>query len=322
MIIVLYGEDTFRSHEKLLELKKAYLEKNTSSGLFEIDGDERSENPVRNLEQSLAESGLFATKKLVIAKNFSHITDIEQEKLHEYIASKFEVLEHDADKVLIFWDESPKKTNKPFAFLISNCAKKQHFEKLIGIKLLQWIQQRIQLIDAAVRIDRDALELLSLEGAADMFMLENTLRTLVDACDNNRITLTDVSKVVTNSVKSLVFEALEALALGKRNEALRLFEDQLRKGENALYLLTMCAWQMRNMLKVADAYRGGVTMPASLAKTLKLHPFVVQKIIRQMQGFSVERLVRGFGILSELDMQVKKGQLDAKTAVSTFVLTM
>jgi DNA polymerase-3 subunit delta len=321
MIIFLYGEDAFRSREKLTELRNAYLEKNPSSGLFEFDGDTASEDVIKKMRQTLNESGLFAIKKLVIARRFTESSEFVQKKLTEFLEEKMETLEADKDSVLIFWEEKmPKKTNALYKLLEAKVAKKQHFEILKGVRLEQWIVHRIHLIDAGTNIEKRALPLLVSEMGDDLSGLENELRKLVDFCEDKMIRESDVEMFVSQSVKSMVFEALEALASGNRSRALSLFEDQLKKGENALYLLSMCAWQMRNLLKVVDAYAEGIRQAPLLAKELKLHPFVVQKLLRQIGGFSIERIKKSFALLADLDTQSKSGQIDPKLALDMFVM--
>ncbi len=321
MIIFLYGQDAFRSREKMTELRNAYLEKNPSSGLFEFDGESASEETIKTLKQTLNESGLFATKKLVILKRFTEAPEFSQKKLAEFLEEKCASIDTNKDNILIVWEATlPKKTNVLFKLLDKQVAKKQQFEILKGIRLEQWIIHRIHLIDAQTNIEKRALPLLVSEMGDDLSALENELRKLTDVCEDKLIREADVALFVSQSVRSLVFEALEALASGNRVKALSLFEAQLEKGENALYLLSMCAWQMRNLLKVADGYADGMRQASLLAKELKLHPFVVQKLLRQIGGFPIERIKKSFALLADLDTQSKSGQIDPKLALDIFVM--
>lgn len=321
MIIFLYGEDAFRSREKLVELRNAYLEKNPSSGLFTFDGDTASEDVIKTFKQTLNESGLFATKKLVVVRRFTEASEFIQKNTGEFLEVNWERIDADKDTVLLFWEATmPKKTNALYKVLDKYVMKKQQFETLRGVRLEQWIVHRIHLIDAGTNIEKRALPLLVFELGDDLLALHNELCKLVDFCEDKLIREADVELFVSQSVRSMVFEALEALASGNRTRALRLFEDQLEKGENALYLLSMCAWQMRNLLKVADGYADGFRQAPLLAKELKIHPFVVQKLLRQIGGFPIERIKRSFTLLADLDTQSKSGQMDPKLALNMFVM--
>jgi DNA polymerase-3 subunit delta len=319
MILFLYGEDSFRSREKLHELKNGYLEKNPSSGLFECESD--VVNAIEILRVALTETGLFATKKLVIAKNFLEMSLSMQESLLDFLKQRWEKIEEDKDTILIFWEASlPKKTNKMMKFLEKTVAKKQQFDVLRGIRLEQWIIHRVHLIDAKTNIEKKALPWLAFELGDDLTALDNELRKLVEFCEDNLIRESDAKTFVEKSVKTLVFEALEALSMGKRAQALALFEDQLKKGENALYLLSMCAWQLRSLAKVEDGFSRGTRTAVALANECKIHPFVAQKLLRQIQGFSKERLRQAFALIATLDTKSKSGQIEPKLALNFFIL--
>lgn len=324
MIIFLYGEDSFRSHEKRIELRSAYLEKNPSSGLFEFDAQDDSGDIVKGLSRALGESGLFASKKLVIARGcMSDASEADQKRLAEFLGPKIAGIEADKDTILIFHEDgTPKKTNALFKVLDKHVAKKQEFEVLKGVRLEQWIVHKIHLIDTGTSIEKRALPLLVSEIGEDLHALENELRKLVDFCEDRMIREEDVAVFLERSVKATVFEALEVLASGNRQKALTLFEEQLSRDENALYLLSMCAWQMRNLLKVAEGYADGMRQAPLLAKELKLHPFVVQKLLRQINGFPLERIKNGFSLLADLDTRSKSGQIDPALALDMFVMNV
>lgn len=323
MIIFLYGEDGFRSREKVKELSSAYLEKNPSSGLFDFDFDEDKGDMVRDVVQSLEEYGLFATKKLVIIRRLLDASESVRGRMDEFLQKNIKSIEADKDRVVIFWEEKmPKKTNTLFKLLDKHVVKKQVFERLQGARLEQWIIHRIHLLNSKMSIERQAILLLVSEMSDDLFALENELCKLVDFCESNIIRESDVRIFVEQSVRSTVFEALEALSSGNRSRSLELFEEQFAKGENALYLLSMCAWQMRNLLKVSDGYARGMRTAPVLAKELKLHPFVVQKLLRQVGGFSISRLKQGFSLLKDLDIQSKNGQIDPKLALDMLVMKL
>lgn len=321
MIIFLYGEDAFRSREKLTELRNAYLEKNPSSGLFEFDGDAAPEESVKNIQQTLNEAGLFAVKKLVVLRRFTESSEYIQERLTAFLEEKIERINDDSDTILIIWEALlPKKTNQWYKLLDAKVTKKQHFERLKGIRLEQWIMHRIHLIDARTTIEKQALGMLVAEMGDDLLALHNELRKLVDVCEDSLIRKQDVALFIAQSVQSTVFEALEALASGNRSRAAGLFEEQLQKGEHALRLLAMCEWQMRNLLKVADAYADGFRQAHMIASESALKPFVVQKILRQINGFPMTRTLNGFTLLASLETDSKRGQIDPKLAIDMFVM--
>jgi DNA polymerase III delta subunit len=65
MIIFLYGEDEFRSLEKLAEIKNKFLEKNKEGAPLSVfDFTEKDWN-IEEIIMSISSGGLFSSKKLV-----------------------------------------------------------------------------------------------------------------------------------------------------------------------------------------------------------------------------------------------------------------
>ena len=69
MIIFLYGEDYFRSNQKIFEIRKKFLSTDKSgSGLSVFDYEEEKE-VFKKIQNALNISNLLATKRLIIVKN-------------------------------------------------------------------------------------------------------------------------------------------------------------------------------------------------------------------------------------------------------------
>jgi DNA polymerase-3 subunit delta len=322
MIIFLYGEDVFRSRAKLLELKAAYLRKHEDAGgLFDYAFDESGEEVVKEFAASLGTGGLFASKKLIVVRNLLSAPETLQGRVLEILERNIARMEKDADTVVVFWEEGvPKKTNKLFRLFEKEVAKKQQFELIQGARLEQWTLHRLQTINPQVRIQQKALTRLLAETESDLFRLDRELEKLAAFCENGVIGDAEIDTFIAASPKEAVFEALEALTQRRKSRALALFARQLKKGENALYLLSMVAWQLRNLLKVAEKYTRGVRVAPVIAKELKMHPFVVQKLLRQAGSFPLERLKKSFALLADLDLQSKTGAIDPKLALDLFVV--
>ena len=73
MIIFLYGEDDFRSLEKLKEIEKKFLDKNSSgSGLSSFDFEEDKSIEFAEIRKAFGSKGLFFEKQLILSLYFPH----------------------------------------------------------------------------------------------------------------------------------------------------------------------------------------------------------------------------------------------------------
>lgn len=321
MIIFLYGEDSFRSSRKVAEIKNKFLLSDKSgSGLSVFDSEEEKE-PAGKIVNTLNTANIFASKRLVICKDLIYKGSIdEQKKILDFLKKR--KLNDDKEEVVVFWEgTSPKKNNALYKFLQSSLsgAKSQNFEKLTGIKLEVWALKTMREINGEAKISKSALAKLIVYCGEDNFLLFSEIQKLLAYADGEMIDEKSVDLLVRSNLNNNIFLTVDALGGNNKKEALRLIHEHLEKGEDGFYLLSMFFYQFRNMLKVADIFERGIHLEYEIARTTKLHPFVVKKTLSQMRNFSLQKLKNIFQKLSELDMQAKTGKIEIKLALDKFV---
>jgi len=316
MIIFFYGEDSFRSHQKMLEIKDKYLQSDKSgSGLSSFDSSEKLS--AGKLKDIFSLPNLLAPKRLVIVKRFIlSAPEAEQKEVLFYLEKSASILT-DLDLVVVFWEEgAPKKNNALFKFLEKN-AKKQNFEKLSGPKLFAWALGKIR--EAGGKISREALEKLVAYAGEDTNLLDKEIQKLLSYSGEEIISEENVDILVRSKVDNNIFATIDAVAAGNKKEAFRLMHNHLKSGEDPFYLFSMLVYQFRNLLKVADLKEQGLVREFEIAKLTKLHPFVVKKSLGQLRGFSFSKLKNIYAKLADLDEKAKIGKIDMKLAIDLFI---
>lgn len=321
MIFFLYGQDSFRSREKLTEIKNKFLSKDSSgSGLSVLDyGEKTTANAFR---EALASDGLFSTKKLLITLNTitKGALDIQKEILMQ-LQSKTN-LETDSDTVVVIWEESePKKNNALYKFLAKH-SKKQQFDLLDETNLFKWAAQKIAKENSAVTLDKNALQLLISYTGSDLFLLDKELQKLSNYKNQGTITKEDVDLLVKSNTNSSIFQAIEAISLGNSNQALKLFHEQISQGEDPFYILSMYLYQIRNLLKVGSYFWEGNTNEYTIAKLAGVHPFVAKKSIAQLRNLSESKLKNMMQKIQDIDVAVKTGKTDIIFALDAFLASL
>jgi len=322
MIIFLFGEDSFRSSQKLLEIKNKFLLTDSiGSGLSVFNyGNNTSK---RKLLDVINTPNLLAPKRLVIARDMIlSATDIEKDELVEYFKKNEKRIQDDQDVVIIFWEDGQPKKNGKVYKLLEKSAKSQNFEKLTGIKLNQWILQRIKEIDPNSGLAKSALEKLILYVGSDTNSLDKEIQKLVSFADGKIIQEADVELLVRSNVDTNIFNTIDALASNNKKLAIKLVQEHLKKGEDPFYIFSMFVYQFRNLLKVADLqdqYRGN---DYAIAKASGLHPFVVKKSLGQLRNFPLAKLKEIYLQLSEFDTQIKTGRIDIRVAMDKFIVEL
>ena len=337
MILFLYGEDNFRSWEKVSAIKNKFLRKDKiGSGLTIIDF--REDNEKNKLSEIVSAQALFSSKRLIIIKNLilSGISSDQQEVL-SFLEPGKKNLQASQNIVLVFWENGlPRKNNKLFKFLLAS-SKNQNFEKLTGNKLSAWTLKRIQ--DLGGKISPEALNKLIVYIGNDLLQINNEANKLTSYAQGKVIAETDIDLLVKSKIEANIFETIDALASKDKKKALELLHNQLGKGDDPFYIFSMYVYQFRNLLKIAGffaqsaapaggqgsasgRYFQGNTNQYEIAKLTKLHPFVAQKGIVQLQGFTLTQLKKNYKKLGELDLQIKTGKIDIVLALDKFVVSI
>ncbi len=316
MLLFLYGNDSFRSREKLSEIKNKFLQKTGAGSLpIVVDYDEKKED----IFEFLGAGGLFSQKSLLIVKNLLAKTeDDEREKILGRLRKKKSLAE-DKNQVVVFWEKTlPAKTDL-FVYLLKN-SQSQNFEKLTGRHLSGWIDARIKKHNPKAVFSRRAAEKLAAYAGGDLFRLENEIQKLSAFREDGEITEADVEFLAEAEINSNIFETVDALARGDKKTALNLLERHLKQGDDCVYLLSMYALQFRNLLKTGEYFWQGMTDAERIARETRIHPFVAKKCLRQLRNFSFEKLKNIYAKLREMDWKIKTGRIDPKLALNKFIM--
>ncbi len=298
MIYFLFGQDTYRSRQKMKEIIEEY-KKRHQSGLNFIKLD-FNEKEFSDLKQTIETVSMFDEKKLVVLEGAFQQSAYFQEELLDYLKKR--KIDSDKDSIVIFWAEKIDEKNKLFQFLRKK-AKIQEFKLLQPSKLKEWVKKHIK--EQGGSIENQAIEKLIDCIGNDLWRMSNELDKLI--AFNKKIKKENVEKLVKSKIDTNIFETIDALGQKNKKQALKFIHNHLKKGESEMYLLDRFVYQFRNLIKVKS---GG---------KLDMHPFVVKKTSQQAKNFSFEELKKIYQKLLEIDLGIKTGKIDARTAIELFI---
>jgi len=292
MLIFLHGLDTYRARRKLWEITEKYQSTNKiSTGITSWDC---SFVDVSDITQALGAPSLFQEKKLHIIENAFLRKEWEEE-----------VLEQD-DHVIVFFEQgTPDKRTALYKYL-NKKALVQEFVLLENAKLVQWIQK--EFLQYGFPVQKDVVDKLALEVGNDLWQLSNEIRKLV-AFRRGVVEKQDVDLLIKQNLQTNIFATIDAIAAKNKKKALHLIWQHNEKNDSPFYILSMLAYQFRNLLEVKDAKD---------PRELKLHPYVLRKSVQAAQLFSREELERIYKKLFQIDLQTKTGKIDAQMALYLF----
>ena len=118
-----------------------------------------------------------------------------------------------------------------------------------------------------------------------------------------RISLTDVQTMLAATPEASSFALLDAIAAGQCARALSLLEEACRSSNGAFMLIPLLARQLRLQLQSLEVQGG----KQELAKELKVHPYVAEKLLRQRGDVSPGLLRYLLQELARLEGGIKSG---------------
>ncbi len=307
MLILLYGEDTFRSQQKLKEIIKEYQAKHqTGLNLMRFKEEDLDFSQVREKIEAVS---MFNEKKLIILEDIFKNKDFK-ESFFDYI--KKNKLK-DSQDIIIALHQIGKLAGANFKRQVSMF---EEFKPLEGADLINWIKKELDKNKAT--ISQGAIKKLAAYIGNDLWQLNNEINKLISYKNNQPINEEDIDLLVKAKMDVNIFKTIDALAQKDKKTALKLLHEHLEQGENEIYLFSMFVYQMRTLLKLRDLTDKGTPF-FDLAKKSGLHPFVVKKSSEQLRNFGLDQLKKIYQRLLEIDLALKTGRLDGPTALDLLV---
>ncbi len=308
MIIFIYGEDSYRSKDKLDEIVSHYKEVRKSGlNLIYLDAKETDFSDFYN---NFKVSPMFAETKLVILKNV-----FLSKEFQEDFSKQLKHLQELKDVIIIYENDVVDQRLKLFKVLLKEC-KCQEFKLLDTKGLKIWAQKEIESQNG--KINNDALDLLLNYVGNNLWQLSNEIKKLVNFKNSSVVKKEDVELLIKPKIEIDIFKTIDALAEKNKKQALNLLHKHLNGDDNPLYILSMIGYQFRNLLTVKELSEKGM-MYASIIKKSGLHPFVVKKTYFQCRQFSFSELKEIYYNIFKIDSDIKIGKIEAETALDLFV---
>ena len=307
MIILLYGEDVFRSRRKLNEIVKEYQTKHQTG--LNLACFREGDLQIDKFKEKIELVSMFDEKKLIILENVFNNKNF-QEDFFNYI--KKNKLKDNQDIIIVIHQESKLAVTSFKRYFTMF----EEFKPLEGADLNNWLKKEVA--KDKVIISPEAIRKLIAYVGNDLWQLNNELNKLIAYKANQSINEEDIDLLVKAKIDVNIFKTLDALAQRNKKTAFRLLHEHLSQGENEIYLFSIFVYQVRTLIKLKDLIEKG-TSYYDLAKKAKLHPFVIKKSSEQLRNFSLEQLKKIYQRLLEIEIGLKKGRFDGPTALDLLV---
>jgi len=295
-----FGEDAYRARTALADLLK---EK------FSAHQVQKVTEPITlgELRDALASTGsLFGEAKALLFLGFAEQEDEIKEAVISHLDSKKEAV-----PVIIYTGKLAKNSRLLKAF--SRCGAAREFSYLTSIALKSWVEDEVKIRGG--QIEERALSMLISLAGCDTWILSNEINKLVSFAGGEKITVDDVSSLVSGELVSQSFALTDALGTRRGADIQKFLQNQLAMGEAPQMLFGLFVYQFRNLLMVRDLLDRGITNKQDIEEATGLHPYVAMKMTNQARRFRLSELKKFYEILQRADLRIKRGELDVAEAI-------
>jgi len=307
MLILLYGEDNYRLRQKLKEIKESYQAKHKSG--LSLAFFREGESDLDKIREKVEAVSMFDEKKLIVLEDLFQNKDF-QENFFDY--AKERKLKDDEDVVIVVCHEDKLAVSR----IKNKFSMIEEFSLLSGPALTSWAKKEFKKNEA--EINSEAFKKLIAYVGNDLWRLSGEINKLVNYRGGEEIKEEDIDLLVKANLDANIFKTLDALAQRDKKTALWLIHEHLERGDNEMYLLSMLAYQLRNLIRLKDLIERGEPY-YSLSQKSGLHPYVVKKSSEQLRNFTLDDLKKIYRRLAEIDFKIKVGLTDGPTAIDLLV---
>lgn len=298
MIILLYGQDSYRIKLKFNEIKVQF-EKKFPAAKSNIETVDFSEEEWDEAKTKLKSGPLFAEKRLIIVKNL--FSGGKPEISEQEFASTFKSQANGESTFLFIEEDVPQKHLRWFSSL---GALIQNFEFLAGSELKNWAKKRIS--DLGRDIENDALELLVSLTGDNLSALDNEIIKLLNYAGDS-IALKDVENLTRGrDVHGNIFSWLDLIRSGNIPEALCLGNSLVDSGQGLPHITAILSGDFKDMLVLKEL---GSLPVSEVKEKIKMHPFRLRKLMFSAPRFSRDEILSMLNSILELDRRSKRESL-------------
>lgn len=312
MIIFLYGEDTFRSFKKLKELEEKFVREVDASKMNLRRLDERASPEA--LRQAIFSPPFLARKRFVSVPDLGTLNSEAREELLNCLEKAVS-----EEMILVVRYPAALGGTANLKTLLEKLKKIQYAEEFLLLRG-KFLEKAVgqMAAEAGASLSAGALKVLLALTAGDLWQTQNELVKLAAFAQGRTIEEKDVLALVKGSFDENIFALTDALANRKSAEAAWQMESQVRAGLAPFLLLSRLVGCLRLLLAVKLLLKQGMLMP-QISRELSLHPYVSEKISRQVKLWDEAKLKKAYQELLILETKAKTGQGDIKTLLTVFL---
>lgn len=280
--------------------------KDNTTEVITIDAENTS---AQTLIDILASPTLFTSSRILLLKRTYR--NKEREKLLQEI---FLLLQTSTSSdIILFWEDQKIKANTKYYKFFNKDKSIIESNELNKRTFLTWMKNELE--KDGITIEKEAVRTLAERTNYDPERCSNEIEKMKLVIEDKTITRQDVTSLVSNTLESDIWNLIDAINTGDRKYSVEILERLISQSVDANYIISMITRNVR-LITLTKYLLEESEETGSIAKTLKVPPFTVPSLISSSKKYSKKRLQTLYTKLSNLDYQIKKGQIDSNLGLT------
>ncbi len=258
------------------------------------------EDSINSVIQDLDTVSLFGNK-LVIVSNIDLLEDFDL--LENYLSNP-------SDNTLVLLSEKELDKRKKSTKVIIG---KTKYRELFSYNISNVIKENLD----GFKMSPMALNLLINYCSNNINRIENELEKLkIYKSEEKEINAEDVEKLVKKSLDSTIFDLIDKINQNDKDGIFKIYNELVEEGETEEKIMYTIANHYRLLFQISEKTK--IYSDDEIIKSYKMHPYRLTKLKEQTSIVPQSEILRILKRLSEIDIEIKKGEADIKNSMFLF----
>lgn len=306
-VYLLYGEEAYLRLQYRDKLKEALVPLDDTMNYHYFEG--KNTNPLELID--LAETMPFFAERRVIFVENSGFFKKSADQLADYLK------EPSPTAQFVFVETEVDKRSRTFK-AVKDTGRAVEFGTQNEATLKKWIL--VMLKREGKRISEPTLNYFLQKTGTDMENIRREMeKVFCYTLGRDVITDADIDAVCIRQVSNQIFDMVEAIALRRQRQALKLYYDLLSLKEPPMRILFLIGRQFNLLMQVKELKKKGYD-DRQIGEKTGLHGFIVKKYVSQAARFSMPELKEALTACVEADEAVKTGKMNDVMSVELLII--
>ena len=309
-VYLLYGEETYLKNQYRDKLVHAMVQDGDTMNFTRFDGRHTDQFEVIALADTVP---FLAERRVLLICDSGWFRGGATERIAEYIKKIPETT------CIVFSEKDVDKRSRMYK-AVKAAGYVSDFEVPKDNQLLFWIGVLLKKSGKKIS-EADARHFMELMPR-DMSYIYSELEKLI-AYTGTRpvIRAKDIDEVCCVQPENKIYKMVEAIAAGRRDEAVRLYHDLLAVKEEPIRIIYHINRQFSELWKVGSYLNHGYSYE-QIAQETGLRDFVVKKDARLCRQFTRSYITRAMNYGASMEQAVKTGRINKTIAVEMMLIKL